>query len=86
MCVDAGKVYKVRLNNSGEGKDAVYFVAKKMFLEGLSEEEVKSAYGEVVTTSSRYRYSSGSTMRSRRIRCPSLSVTRSFSALITSSS
>jgi hypothetical protein len=27
-----GKVYKVRLNDGKEGKDASYFVAKKMFL------------------------------------------------------
>ena len=28
----SGKVYKVRLNDGKEGKDASYFVAKKMFL------------------------------------------------------
>lgn len=40
-----GKVYKVRLNDGKEGKDCSYFVAKKMFLEGLSEEDIKAAYG-----------------------------------------
>ena len=33
-----GKVYKVKLNDGSEGKDAKYYCAKKMFLEGLSEE------------------------------------------------
>lgn len=42
-----GKVYKVKLNDGKEGKEAKYFVAKKMFLEGLSEEEVRSAFGEI---------------------------------------
>jgi hypothetical protein len=44
----SGKVYKVKLNDGKEGKEAKYYVAKKMFLEGLTEEEIKSAFGEVV--------------------------------------
>ena len=35
----------MRLNNGKEGKEAAYFVAKKMFLEGMSEEDIQSAYG-----------------------------------------
>ncbi len=34
----SGKVYKVKLNDGKEGKEAKYYVAKKMFLEGLSED------------------------------------------------
>jgi hypothetical protein len=36
MISHSGKVYKVKVNNGKEGKDATYFVAKKMFLEGMS--------------------------------------------------
>ncbi|CAM6005979.1 unnamed protein product [Sphagnum balticum] len=45
---EAGKVYKVKLNDGKEGKEARFFVAKKMFLEGLSEEEIRSAFAEVL--------------------------------------
>lgn len=33
-----GQVFRVKLNDGKEGKEAKYYVAKKMFLGGLSEE------------------------------------------------
>ena len=45
----------MRLNDGKEGKDASFFVAKKMFLEGMPEEDIKAAYGEVLIWSPRLK-------------------------------
>lgn len=76
----SGKVYKVKLNDGKEGKEAKYFVAKKMFLEGLSEDEVRSAFGEVRLPPCRSKSWRRSIKRSAHHRSHSWSPTASFSA------
>jgi hypothetical protein len=41
-----GSVYRVKVKDGS--KDPKYYVAKKILLEGLSEEELNFAYGEVL--------------------------------------
>ena len=43
----------MKLNDGKEGKEAKYYVAKRIYLEGMSEEEIKSAFGEVTPDSLR---------------------------------
>ena len=82
IAIDLGKVYKVRLNDGKEGKDATYFVAKKMFLEGMSEEDIKSAYGEVLPKTHRSKSYNALTKKSRGTLYHSWSDTKSFLGIL----